>query len=124
MSLFTIVIMLNGIFVFVFQAIVTNLYTKALTGGSSGSPDFDIELRVSSDNSFSDDDPVEFELVDTGGSAYRDGIEAADSVVINIQGKLLYCDTFNVQCAPNVKVTVFVSGTFDLYRTQTKFGAR
>ena len=107
--------MINGIFVF--QAVVTNLYTKPLTGGSSGSPDFDIELRVSSDNSFSDNDPVEFELVDTGGSAYWDGIEAADSVVINIQGKRLLCDMFNVHCKPNVKVTFLVSGTFNLFNT-------
>ena len=110
-----IVTVLNGIFVFVFQAVVTNLYTKALTGGSSGSPDFDIELRVSSDNSFNNDDPVEFELVDAGGCAYWDGIEAADSVVVDIQGKRLHCDTFNVHCIPNVKVTFFFIGTFDLF---------
>ena len=73
------------------------MYTKALTGGSSGSPDFDIELRVSSDNSYSDSDPVEFKLVDTGGSAYWDGIEAADSVVINVQGNRFNSDTLHTQ---------------------------
>ena len=67
---------------------MTNSYTEAITGGSSGTPDFGIDLRISSDDQYQSSDEVQFKLGDTSGdSVYWEGIEAGDSVLIDIPGE-------------------------------------
>ena len=66
---------------------MTNLHTEAITGGSSSTPDFSIDLRVSADDQYAGGDPVQFNRTasaDSADSLYWDGIEAGDSVVIDI----------------------------------------
>ena len=67
---------------------VTNSYTEAITGGSSGTPDFGIDLRISSDDQYHSSDEVQFKLGDiSGDSIYWEGTEAGDSVLIDLPGE-------------------------------------
>ena len=67
---------------------MTNMYKEFLP--SADSANFELDLRLSDDAIYDDADPVAFRIKDAGGNATWMGIEAGDSIVVNMAGKVSF----------------------------------